>query len=490
MKSTIRNLSVQVIDIAKHDHLGAKEHLDRSLDTAALKGDDATHLGLMFFRQSELSFAQRCFEHALIGAPKSALLTNFLGLCRQKQGDHTHAIDCFFRAHEIDVNMQSALDNLNNSLPYVIGEEGDAIAKRLSERIGINSSVNYLANNTGTHSQSPEVSQASKIRIAYLIDDIHSLFYQRLVKPVIESHNQHVFEVFGFYDDSLKSNQMHDQLNTTNLYQMTRQAVCESIAAHNLDVLIYVAADSPNRLGYVLENKVAHLQIDFPSPASKHNSAWCTSLFGWCYQMDTAMPTPSCAIESQKNVRVGYLGSHKSVSDRQVEQWLNSMVEVPNARFRLATPLLAVDGNIKAELQDNFNAKQVVVDLLPMPQTPEDYWAFLADMDIVVTAYPVVEPELVFDCLALGVPVIFRASESVSSTYIEKLMISIGLKDWIAESDNQAADILKNKASAHQERLKIKQFSHHRLRTSLLMHKPFFMREYENTLINLEKNND
>lgn len=489
MKSATSSLSIQVLDIAKHDYRGAKEHLERLLDQAGLESNAATHLGLEFFRQSELIFAQRCFERALVAEPKSATVQNFLGLCHQKLGDHTRAMDYFVCAYQSDASLQSAIDNLNNSLSYIDGNQRQLIGKQLSEFVKVHSPVNYLEGDTEFQYGSQETQPASKIRLAYLIDDFRSRFYQRLIKPMIESHNQQTFEVIVFYADPIGTNELDDHIEVIHLNRAARNTVCKAIAAYNLDILVYVAADSPYRMGHVLEHRVAKQQVNFPSPGSLSIDSWRTPLFGWLYRADPTMPTPACFIEPRAELRVGYLGSHKAVSHSQTQHWLRSMAEVPSIRFRLATPLLAVD-SIKADLQTYLGAEQVEVDLLEMPKTSEDYWAFLTNLDIAVTAYPVVEPEFVFDCLAVGIPVIFRTSDSLASNYIEKLLTNIGLKDWIAYSDDEVGNILENKAKRPQERLEIKQFSHHRLRTSLLMHKEFFMHEYQQNLINLGKNHE
>ena len=383
---------------------------------------------------------------------------NLLGLAASRLGDHEQAITAYQRALSENPSLHAVQTNLAQSQTHY------AICNGLSR----NESMGLLPRGADNRKTT-----------AYFVADIDCTFFRQCVAPLLDNKAAAATPMlFTSTDKSIETdlNLPVVRLNDSEMYDIQH-----GLSGHEFSTAIYVPTAEDERFNHLFKYPFADQQFVFPSPHYQFGTYGDHTKvlkpdFHCCYVAPTDAPLPQARFQ-QQHIELGYIGQNQTISDQQIQRWLQALSQHPSLRLHLAVDRFQASYE-QAKLYQS--ARALLVDTtrircVPSPQNRQQYWQFLSRLDLTLTSDQHCDAVTILDSLQIGVAVALHRNFHPLFSTPEKLFQDLQLSAWVVDDLSmlrllsRLSDTPPN--SEHNLR-QIQLTAHHRLSSVLFTHVP------------------
>lgn len=307
-----------------------------------------------------------------------------------------------------------------------------------------------------------------KLRIGYWSPDMrgHSVSY--FFRPLLENHDRSRYEIYLYHDsfrkDSTteavmaKCDHFHDVylLNDVQLYELMR--------SHQLDILVEMAGHtSTNRLMLFKDNRFATLQISgigYPpttgisaidakildryvftdrapnyyaeKPLVLPSSFWCFDPMGG----DEGVAVGSLPADLNGYVTFACVGNISKITENVMDLWVRIMDKVPSSRLLIRS--VSFEDRLSQEAMER-RMREAGLDMARVDFKAAvggaAFFESYNEIDVILDTFPFNGGTTTCFATYMGVPVITRAGDSLTSRMGLSVMANLGGLDWVASDD-------------------------------------------------------
>jgi len=394
----------------------------------------------------------------------------------------TEAINCIDKALSIKPDFREALTHRVFALDFAEGVdiEGQQEARklwwrRIGAKIAEQCSVRHL------NDRDPN----RRLRIGYVSADFRVHSAALCFQPVLVNHDKSRFEI-TCYSSSAPEDDYTEHFRRAadrwhNVTRMSDSELCAQIQADQIDILVDLSGyTSGNRLG-VFACKPAPIQVTawghatgtgMPTvdyllsdpvtcpPAERHLFAEkvvdLPSVITIAPLPDP-MPPSDPPVLSRGFVTFGVFNRTTKLSDAVIALWARILHAVPRSRILLKHHGFDVPA-MRTRQAEKFAAHGIATDRVAfLGTTPRrDHLATFKDVDISLDPFPQNGGISTWESMQLGVPVIAMLGNTIPSRVAGGILTSVGMGDWVADSDDGYLDVAVKFASmpAHLKELR------------------------------------
>lgn len=354
-----------------------------------------------------------------------------------------------------------------------------------------------------------------RIKLGYVSGDLRGHSVAFFAEPLLANHDHEQFEVFCY------ANQKGGDATTARLMKMadhwrwtldlSDDALVEMIRMDGIDILIDLSNHTAYHRLYMFGRKPAPIQmttIGMPTTTGlsaidwRITDAWMDPpgmtehlhaekllriLSHWCYRpSDDAAELPVSETPALKN---GYLSfasfnAFGKINPKVFTLWGRLLREIPDALLYVATGGKEGDPKVEATVKQTCEECGVPLDRLRlMARKPlKAYFEFHKEIDIVLDSFPYTGATVTAHALWMGVPVITLAGPSPIHRSATSMMNSVGLPEFVAETQDEYVAIAKRWAADIQGLAEIRRNLRPNMQKSPLMDGPRVTRDLEEKL--------
>jgi predicted O-linked N-acetylglucosamine transferase (SPINDLY family) len=440
---------------------------DRALSINPKLADALLGRANVFMLTRRVGEALTACESAIAIEPGSSRALMQLGLCHGLRGDTENAIACFDRALAIKPDDEVAISNKI----YYLDFSGDCGFLQHQQ------ARSEWWHQIGSKISSPhplrhfnDRDPARRIVLGYVSSDFkqHSAAYA--VRPVLQNHDKSRFEVICYsgapnQDDVTASfRQITDQWR--DISQWSDERLADTIRTDKVDILIDLSGHSGGNRLRTFARKPAPIQVTAWGHATGTGLPTIDFLFSdpvvvppdvrhlfaeRIYDLPNAMiiepPSPGLRsaeppVLSNGYVTYGVFNRVSKISDAAVAVW--SRILRADATARLLIKDQAIDDpSIQRWLRDRFGAHGITSDRIElMGSTPrEEHLAAYRLVDICLDPFPQSGGVCTWEALHMGVPVVAKLGDGISSRLAGGILAAIEMTDWVTADDEEYSRI-------------------------------------------------
>ena len=315
---------------------------------------------------------------------------------------------------------------------------------------------------------------ARRIRVGYVSADFrrHSAAFG--FRPMLRHHNKTRFEITcyscGAVEDEITEDFRGAADRWRDVAQLSDDELCKVINDDEIDILVDLSGHTAgHRLG-VFARRPAPVQVSagatgtglptidylFSDPVICPHSVrhlFAEKVFDLPCIM-TIEPLPyhlrlsEPPVLSKGYLTFGVFNRLSKISDRAIALWSRILKAMPGSRILIKHHALD-DASVRAEQLEKFvehgiSAEQVMF----LGRTSrEEHLAAFKDVDISLDPYPQNGGISTFESLQMGVPVVALLGNSLTSRTAGAILVSVGMQDWVANTEDEYLDIAVEFAS-------------------------------------------
>jgi predicted O-linked N-acetylglucosamine transferase (SPINDLY family) len=315
-----------------------------------------------------------------------------------------------------------------------------------------------------------------RIKIGYVSADFRRHSASLAFKQVLFSHDKTQFEIFG-YSSTLLEDSLTEQFRRAadqwrNAAQLSDEALCAQIKADEIDILVDLSGHSlGHRLG-AFARKPAPVQVTawghatgtgLPTidylfadpvvcpPAVRH--LFAEKIFDLpCIisidpLLDQARQSEPPAL-AKGHVTFGVFNRVSKISDDAVSVWAKILDSVPRSQILMKHTAFD-DPAMRNRLLKMFEVRGIAADRLAFlgSTSHQEHLGAFSSVDISLDTFPCNGGISTWESLQMGVPVVGKLGNNISSRVGGAIASSIGLSHWIADSAEGYAAIAEKFAS-------------------------------------------
>ncbi len=348
-----------------------------------------------------------------------------------------------------------------------------------------------------------------RLRVGYVSGDFNLHPIANFAYPILRQHDRAGFEIFCYHTQD-NADHLTAELRTLadqwrDIAGMDDEHCADAIRQDGIDILVDLSGHSGgNRLpvfarkpaplqytwlGYLgttglsrMDYRLCDAHTDPPGLAE----AWLSETPArlpdsqWCYEQRTAaLPPPSPLPRlARGHWTFGSFNNYRKLNPPVFAAWADVLKAIPDARLRLysfensesgeaALAALAAHGVERERLSWHLRT------------SPQEHFHSFADIDVALDAFPYNGATTTCDALLMGVPVLAAAGTRSLSRGGVSLLNTVGLPDWIAESEPLMATVAKRQLADVAGIARLRAELPQRMRASPLMDAARFTRNLE-----------
>jgi protein O-GlcNAc transferase len=168
--------------------------------------------------------------------------------------------------------------------------------------------------------------------------------------------------------------------------------------------------------------------------------------------------------------------------------WSKLLAAIPTARLRLQSQL-SNDAGVCEQLLDQLLSVGIECDRVTIkpPQQHRDYLASYGEIDIVLDTFPFPGGTTTCEALWMGVPTVTLAGETMIARQGASMLTSAGLKDWVANTEEEYVSLAIKKASDLNSLASLRNSLREQVRSSPLCNAELFAQHFENAIFEMWK---
>jgi predicted O-linked N-acetylglucosamine transferase (SPINDLY family) len=424
-------------------------------------------------RTSRVLEAFAACGRALAIEPNSPRGLTLLGQCHAIQGDSEQAVACYDRALAVKPDDEYALSSKIFALDFS-GNAGFARqqAARASWWREIGSPI--AARSRLHHDNDPD--PARRIVLGYVSSDFkkHSAAFG--FSPVLKHHDRTRFEVVCYAcspkEDAVTGyfQQIADKWRSASQWSDDRLA--DTIRADKVDILIDLSGHSSGNRLRTFARKPAPIQVT----AWGHSTGTGLATIDYLFSDPVAIPTAARHLFAEKihdlpclviieppvseqrsqeppvlskgHVTYGVFNRIDKISDEAVRVWARILQADVEARLLIKHSAVD-DPSVRLALSDRFVRHGISTDRIHMlgASSRPEHIAALEQVDICLDTFPQNGGVSTWEALHVGVPVVAKLGNGVSSRLSGAILSAIGMTEWVAADDDEYAQIALKFAS-------------------------------------------
>ena len=449
----------------------AEESYCRALE---LKPDFAMayyNLAITLCAMGRLAEAEGCYREALRLDQGFARAYNNLGILLISLGRQEEAKESFQHALEVDPDFVTAHSNLIFVLDLIFDADKAELFRERCRWDEVHAAPLWRE---PEHDNDP--SPDRRLRVGYVSADFWMHSAPRVFGGMLVGYDRAQFEVFAYSNSKGKEDYIADlfRRNVTawrDISALSDEAVAEQIRADGIDILVDLSGHSANNRLLVFARKPAPVQV----------TAWGYATGTGLRAMDAFFTDPVMVPPQERQYfreEVRYLpsavtlfspdpypevnelpalhlgqvtfGSFNRLAKITEETWCawgKVLRAVPNSRLLLKTAELD-DPAVQEAVKERFvRAGGDVERLELMGKTPRyEHVQAYGRVDIALDSFPHGGGVTVMEGLAMGVPAVTLRWPAVAGRVSASIMTTLGLPDWIAESEEEYVALAVRKA--------------------------------------------
>jgi predicted O-linked N-acetylglucosamine transferase (SPINDLY family) len=404
----------------------------------------------------------------------SEVAWDLLGSCFELQGDIVSAIEHYERALAIKPDYEDAVTKKIFALDFLPGTDVaqlQAARKDWWEAIGSRLPRHIM----GERDLDPE----RRLVVGYVSSDFRGHSAALGFMPILRHHDRAQFEVIAYSCSTLKDGTTERCRGLVDrwvdAYNLTDERLIEQLEADKVDILVDLSGHSAgNRLG-VFARKPVPIQVTAIGHATGTGVPTIDYLLADPVLVPQAVrhlftekihdlpcfitiarppqiePSPLPMVRNG-HVTFGMFNRTHKVSDPVLGLWSRMMQALPGS-------IIVVKNNTMSDplLRDGLIARFVAHGIAEErirclgATSREEHLARLSEVDIALDPFPQNGGISTWEPLQMGVPVVTRLGNSPASRAGAAIVTAVGLKDWVAESDEDYLAITLKHASQPDE---------------------------------------
>lgn len=439
----------------------AERSLRRAVELSPDYAEAYNNLGVVLKDQGRTGEAEQTFRRALALKPNYAGALSNLAEAQKDSGCPEEAVASYRRAVALDPGNAWLHSNLLLTLSYCPGMTAAQLAEAHAEFEQRHAAP--LRKEWAAHSNSPDPER--RLRIGFVTPDLglHPIGY--LMAEVLERLDRRSFEVYVYSSRWLKDVQtlriMQNVEHWRDVVRLGDGALAAQIRADAIDVLFDLSGHtSQNRL-LVFARRPAPVQVTWMGYAGStglkamdylvtdenlvppgHEAFYSETIVRMsgaaaCYRLPAELPEvgPLPALRNDF-VTFGSFNNPAKINAKVVAMWATILQRIPGSRLVLKY-LGFGDQTCRARYQALFAAAGVEPARIAfLGYTPmADMFARYNEIDIALDPFPYTGGTTTLLALAMGVPVISLAGETMQSRQSLTMLRSMGLGSLVAERE-------------------------------------------------------
>jgi predicted O-linked N-acetylglucosamine transferase (SPINDLY family) len=414
----------------------------------------------------QVTEALEACHRALAIEPNSTKALTQIGQCHALLGDAEAAVAFYDRALAIKPDDDIALQSRIFSLDFCAGDDALHQAARSEwwRRIAPRISPKHPPQHDNARDP------ARKIVLGYVSGDFRHHSSARVFHPVLQHHDKSRFEVICYCNSPTKDDvtasfrQIADRWR--DVVQWTDDQLATSIRADQVDILIDLSGHTRGNRLRVFAQKPAPIQVS----AWGHGSGTGMPAMDYLFTDPVSVPPEVCDLFAEKichlpcsiiieppplelraagppmiangYVTYGVFTRTSRLSAAAIELWARILRSDVSSRLIIKDRLLE-DVSIQNRLLENLAAHGVAPDrvrLMGSTSRDEHLKAYRL-VDIGLDPFPHGGGVSTWESLYMGVPVVTKLGNSLSTRIGGAIMSAIDLTDWIARDDDEYVGI-------------------------------------------------
>jgi predicted O-linked N-acetylglucosamine transferase (SPINDLY family) len=424
-------------------------------------------------RTNRLVDAYAACDRALALKPGSPRALVLLGRCHARRGDTDEAVALYDRALAIKPDDESAISNKIFTLDFCrsVGfpQHQEARAcwwQQIGSKIAARSQPRH------DNDRDP----ARPIVLGYVSSDFRTHSAALGFRPVLKNHDRTRFEVICYSCSPTEDagtrefQQMADRWRSAS--QWSDDRLVERIRADGVDILIDLSGHSAGNRLRAFARKPAPIQIT----AWGHGTGTGLPTIDYLFSDPVAIPSAVRHLFAEKihdlpclviiepprselrsleppalskgHMTYGVFNRIDKISDDAVRTWARIL------RSDVAAQLLIKhhdvdDPSIRSTLREKFTRHGVSADRIHLmgSSSREEHLAAYGQVDVCLDPFPQSGGVSTWEALHMGVPVVAKLGNGVSSRLSGAILSAIGMSEWVAADDDDYAGIALESAS-------------------------------------------
>jgi predicted O-linked N-acetylglucosamine transferase (SPINDLY family) len=408
---------------------------------------------------------QAC-QRALDIEPKSTKALTQIGQCHALLGDAEAAVSFFDRSLAIKPDDEIALVSRIFSLDFSSGDymRHQAARHEWWRRIGAKISAEHPSRHEN------DLDPTRRVVLGYVSADFrhHSAAYS--FRPVLENHDKSRFERICYsaspIEDAVTGSFQRTADRWRNILQWSDDRLADCIRADRVDILIDLSGHTERNRMRVFARKPAPIQVT----AWGHGTGTGLPTIDYLFSDPVRVPSEvrglfaeqicdlPCAIiiesppaglraseppvTSNGYVTYGVLTRASRLSNAVLGVWARILQADVTSRLLVKDHLLN-DVSIQTRLLENFAAHGITSDRISLmgSTSREEHLAAYRRVDICLDPFPHGGGVSTWEALHMGVPVVTKLGDGLSSRLGGAILSAINMSDWVATDDDQYMDI-------------------------------------------------
>jgi predicted O-linked N-acetylglucosamine transferase (SPINDLY family)/HPt (histidine-containing phosphotransfer) domain-containing protein len=320
-----------------------------------------------------------------------------------------------------------------------------------------------------------------RLKVGYISGDLRGHSVGFFAEPILSAHTHQDFEIYCYANlravDAVTQRMMAFADKWRWVNDLSDDAVAEMIRMDGVDVLIDLSNHTAyNRLG-TLARKPAPIQmtwigmptttgmsaIDYRISDARMDPPGMTEMLhsekllrlpssGWCYRPSdeaSAVPVGPLPAEAAGHLTFASFNAFGKINEQVVRVWARLLNEIPNAVLYMATGGKDEDEARNSLVKSTFESWGFPVERLKLfGRKPfKEYFEFHNTVDIALDPFPYNGGTVTAHALWMGVPVLSLAGKAPIQRMVASMNTSVGIPEFIAESEDQYIDIAKRFAN-------------------------------------------
>ena len=457
------------------DLAGAIEAYQRAV---TLKGDHAeawTHLAHAAKAAGKRGLAIDAFRAAVRLSPHDVSPHGNLAHELLEAGFVEEAVESFRRVLRLDPNLRSTQSDLLLAMNFS-GEMTDEQIAAEHRKWGTD--AEWRSGAVRPHEN--DLSPGRRIRIGYVSADFREHVVWKWLEPVFARHDREKFEIVCYSattrPDAVTERAKHYAKEWRDISRLPDADAAETVRHDRIDVLLDLGGHTwGNRLG-IFARKPAPVQVtylgypgttglsridylitdDRLDPPGKTERLHTETLVRLpecfsCYAPTSGEPevSPPPALH-RGYVTFGSFNYLPKMSAATVNLWSRVMTRVPGSKLLLKSDAVAPDDRLAQHVRSRFEARGVEgqrITLVPWKPGRGEHLATYGDVDVALDMVPYNGTTTTCEAVWMGVPVVTLAGTAHRSRVGGSLLNAMGLKELVAETEEQFVEIATRLAS-------------------------------------------
>jgi predicted O-linked N-acetylglucosamine transferase (SPINDLY family) len=429
--------------------------------------------GNVFHDTNRFAEAFAAYEKALAIRPDYFQALVQIASCHGQQGNLEAAVSFYDKALALRPDNPGAISNRIFLLDFVsnVGFAAHQVARKYWwQQVG----AKVAAKSSPHHGN--VLDKARRLVLGYVSADFNNHSAAAAFKPVLKNHDKTQFEVICYACSAVEDDVTRDFQAVAdawrNAAQWSDDRLAEQVRADGVDILIDLSGHSAGNRLAVFARKPAPIQVTawghgtgtgiptmdylFSDPVAapaevRHHFAEAIYDLPCLVTMEppfSGFSPASPPVLSNGYVTFGVFNRVSKISDDAVRVWAEILHAVPLSRLLIKNQALD-DASMRVLLTERFAKHGAPADRIDFlgSTTRMDHLLAYKDVDICLDPFPQNGGISTWEALHMGVPVVAKLGISIPGRLSGAIVSSIGLGEWVADSDEGYCAIAAKYAS-------------------------------------------